>query len=156
MSRVLWSSDRPEFVEKVASLAGKTAYREPMQGVGTMMSDMPDAHAIAAALAYAKRSSTDIGPDVAYCWVVRTDAYKAKVVKMLAEALSQREFKTVAGWRHHAAEQAWNALVWDRAGSSPSGASRAYSKMLLVACGTLHNEAWDALSRAQSAYRSAA
>ena len=47
----LYSSDRPEFAERVARLAGQTTYRVPTEGRGTRTEQLPDAHAIATALA---------------------------------------------------------------------------------------------------------
>ena len=65
---LLWSTERADFVERVAKLAGGTTYRTPGAGRGTDLKALPDEHAIAAALAYARQGPNDIGPDVAYCW----------------------------------------------------------------------------------------
>lgn len=147
----MWGSDRPEFMERVASLAGGTTYRTP--GGGRSSGDsMPAVHAVAAALAFARQGDDDIGPDVAYCWVLRSDAYRNTVVRKLAVALRCHELRSVAEHRLHAAEQAWGAMVHDRAGTRPAGAPKAYDQMLLAACGTLHESAWNALARAERAY----
>ena len=147
----LWGSDRPEFIERVASLAGGTTYRTPSGGRSTGES-MPNVHAVAAALAFARQGRDDIGPDVAYCWVLRSDAYRNTVIRRLSVALQCHELRSVAAYRLHAAEQAWGAMIHDMAGTRPVSAPKAYDKMLLAACGTLHGSAWDALARAERAY----
>lgn len=156
MASVLWTDERPEFIERVAKLAGDTTYRTPSGGRGTKQDQLPDAHAIAAALAFGRNGPLDVGPDVAYCWVLQTDAYRNKVVRMLADALRCHEFRTVTALRLTAAEAAWSAMVWNRASSRPASAGRAYDRMLMVACETLHRAAWDALSQAERAYRAVA
>jgi hypothetical protein len=153
MGSALWSSERPEFVERVAKLAGGTTFRLPGGGHGTKADHLPDAHAIAAALAYGREGPADIGPDVAYCWVLQNDAYRHKVVPLLIEALRGHAFRSVMRYRKHAADAAWAAMIWNRAGTRPADAPPAYDRMLLVACATLERKAWDALAAAERAYR---
>lgn len=156
MASVLWSSDRPEFMERVAKLAGGTTWREPMGGGGGQSDHLPDAHAIAAALAFGRQGPQDPGPDVAYCWVLQSDAYRNKVVRMLSIALRCHEFRSVPEYRLAAAEAAWEATVWNRASARPASAPKAYDQMLLVACQTLYQSAWDALVEAERRYYRAA
>jgi hypothetical protein len=153
MGSALWSSERPEFVERVAKLAGGTTFRTPGGGHGTKQDQMPDTHAIAAALSFGRSGPEDVGPDVAYCWVLQSDAYRQKVVRMLAAALRCHEFRAVTTYRLVAAEAAWEAMVWNRSSARPSDAPRTYDRMLLTACGTLERAAWDALASAERAYR---
>src|SRR5690606_31516275 len=94
----LWSSDRPEFTERLAKLAGQTTYRTPNNGgTGKTADHLPDAHAIATALSFSRRGPDDVGPDVAYCWVLQTDAYRQKVVRKLSAALRCHEFRDARG-----------------------------------------------------------
>lgn len=155
----LWSTDRAEFAERVAKLAGGTTYRTPAAGRGTDIKPLPDEHAIAAALAYAKRGPQDIGPDVAYCWVLGTDAYRSKVTRQLAGALRCHNLRHVRAHLLAAAEAAWDTVVHDRrgAGSPPAGADpKGWDRALLAAIGTLHQSAWDSLAEAERRYSRAA
>ena len=149
----LWGTERPEFIERIGKLAGGTTYRTPSGGRGTKVQQVPDEHAIAAALAYGRQGPEDVGPDVAYCWVLQTDAYRNRTVRRLADALRCHEFRSVTQYRLLAAEAAWAAMVWNRASTRPADAPRAYDRMLLVACETLYRSAWDALAAAERAYR---
>lgn len=155
----LYSSDRPEFAERVARLAGQTTYRVPTEGRGTRMEQLPDAHAIAAALAFARQGPDDIGPDVAYAWVVQTDAGRERVTRKLSEAMRCKEFQNAGRHRLAAAEVAWEVMVHNRrpATAAPADCSPAtWDRMLLVALGTLHAKAWDALAEAERRYTRAA
>lgn len=155
MRSLMSLSDRPEFVERVAKLAGGTTYRVPVEGRGTKVAQLPDAHAIAAALAFARRGPDDIGPDIAYCWVLRTDAYRERVTRKLSVALRCHELRGADAHRLLASQAAWDALVWDRSSPRPANAAK-WDKMLLAAIGTLYNSAWDSLADAERAYSRAA
>jgi len=148
----LWSSDRPEFSERLARLAGGTTFREPAGARGTKQDQLPDEHAVAAALAFARRGPDDIGPDVAYCWVLQSDAYRERVVRKLSVALRCHESRGAAGLRLAAAEAAWSAMIWDRSTPRPASGGREYDTLLLAAVGTLHRSAWDALAEAERRY----
>lgn len=152
MSSALWTSDRPDFSERLARLAGKSTFREPAGARGTKQDQLPDEHAIAAALAFARRGPDDIGPDVAYCWVLQSDAYRETVVRKLSTALRCHEFRGVDGLRLAAAQAAWAAMIWNRATPRPANAAGAYDRLLLAAVGTLHQSAWDALAEAERRY----
>lgn len=153
MGSPLWSSDRPEFTERVAKLAGGTTYRVPMEGKGTKFDQLPDAHAIAAALSFARRGPQDIGPDVAYCWVLQNDSYRRKVVNLLGTALRCPEFRGMGRFRFQAANDAWEKIIWDRPVSRPPDAPRGYDELLLVAIGTMYQSAWDSLAEAERCYQ---
>lgn len=160
MGNLLWASDRPEFCERVAKLAGGTTYRVPVEGKGTKIAQLPDAHAIAAALAYSRRGASDIGPDVAYCLVLQSDAYRIKVCRMLAEALGSsmdgRELRHARKHVHAATGAAWDAVIHLRSGVSARRPHEcpqvAWDKMLLAAIAQLHDSAWDSLAEAERKY----
>jgi hypothetical protein len=148
-----WGNGRPEFVERIAKLAGGTTYRAPMEGGGTKEAQLPDVHAIAAALAFARRGPDDVGPDVAYCWVLQNNVYRRRTVLKLADALRCHEFRHVTTYRLQAAEAAWDAMIWNHMAKRPADARPAYDTMLMVACKTLHDAAWDSLAEAERRYR---
>lgn len=150
---LLYTSDRPDFIERLAKLAGGTTYRTPTEGRGTKQDQLPDAHAIATALAFARRGPDDIGPDVAYCWVLRCDSYRVRVVRKLSTALRCHEFRGAGAARIQAAEAAWEAMVWDRSSPKPAEPPRFWDSLLLTAIGVLHASAWDTLAEAERKYR---
>jgi hypothetical protein len=82
-----FSTVRAGFMERVAELAGGTTYRMPVGGQGTGGDRMPDAHAIAASLAYARRGPTDIGPDIAVAIATGSVAHRTRIVMELSAAL---------------------------------------------------------------------
>ena len=152
----LYSSDRPEFAERVARLAGQTTYRVPTEGRGTRMEQLPDAHAIAAALAFARQGPDDIGPDVAYCYVLQNDSYRAKVIRLLTDTLC-RQSGASRGDMAAAAGAAWDAMIWERSTPRPTNIDqRAWDVILLLACGVLNAAAWDSLAQAERCYTRAA
>jgi hypothetical protein len=153
MGSELWSHDRPAFMERVAALAGGTTYREPCGGHGTKLEYLPDAHAIATALAFARRGPQDIGPDVAYCWVLRNDAYRNRVVSLLSVALQCHELRGSDGYRTLGANAAWEAMIWDRVHDRPAGVTAAlWSRIVITAGEVMATSAWDSLARAERAY----
>ena len=155
MTDKLWGSDKPEFLERLAKLAGGTTYREPVGGLGTKHDHMPDSHAIAAALGFARRGPDDIGPDVAYCWAIQSDAYREKVTRKLCIAMHCHELRGTAKHRLAATRAAWDSMIHDRYGHArPAGcAELPWSKLLLTAIGTMQTSAWDTLADAELAYR---
>lgn len=155
MSGLLWSTDRPEFVERVASLAGGTTYREPVAGRGTKVGQLPDPHAIAAALAYARNDRDDIGPDVAYCWVLQNDAYRQRTTRQLAILLRSPRTRTLAKHRLLASEVAWEVMIHNRRAKVEQPADvtpRDWDALLLAAIGMLQAAAWEALETAERCY----
>ena len=156
MSGLLWSTDRPEFVERVAALAGGTTYRLPVAGRGTKTDQLPDAHAIAAALAYARTEPDDIGPDVAYCWVLQSDAYRQQTTRRLAILLRSPRTRTLATHRLLAADVAWEVMIHNRRTKVAQPADvmpRDWDALLLAAIGMLQAAAWEALDTAERCYR---
>lgn len=155
----LWSSDRPEFTERIAALAGGTTYRTPVAGRGTKQDQLPDEHAIATALAFSRRGPDDIGPDVAYCWALQTDAYRERVTRKMAVALSCHTLRNI---RPHLLELsciAWDTMIHERKGlgTPPAGVSSVpWGRGLLAALDVMHRSAWDALAEAERRYHRAA
>lgn len=155
----LWSNDRPEFLERLGSLAGKSTYRTPTAGKGTKIDQLPDEHAIAAALAFARRGREDIGPDVAYCWALQSDAYRERVTRKMAVALSCHELRSIRAHLLELSCIAWDTMIHDRTGLGvpPPGVPQVpWDRGLLAALGTLHTSAWDALAEAERRYHRAA
>lgn len=157
----LYSTDRPEFLERVAALAGKTTFRVPQGARSTKLDQLPDAHAIATALAFARnhKDPDDIGPDVAYCWATGTDAYRERVTRKLAVALRCHATRTHGAHRLAAANVAWDAIVHNRRPVNPPPAEVRLSdwdRLLLAGVATLQSLAWTALDDAERAYRASA
>ncbi len=156
---MLWNTDRPEFVERVARLAGRTAYRDPGNPRGTRQDQLPDEHAISTALAFARLDREDIGPDVAYCLATGSDAYRNKVCRQLAIDLRSHRTRTMAAHRLTAAEAAWSVVVHNkRASVQMPGDVRPddFDRLLLQAIAELYDSAWSALRRAETKYMAAA
>lgn len=154
---LLYSTDRPEFLERVAALAGKTSFRVPQGARGTKLDQLPDAHAIAAALAFA-RAVNGIGADIAYCWATGTDAYKERATRELSVALRCHATRTQASHRLAAAQIAWDVLIHNRRPTMarPSDVRQAdWDRLLLAAVASLQSLAWTALDDAERAYRKA-
>ena len=155
---VLYSTDRPEFLERVASLAGRTSYRVPEGARGTKQDQLPDAHAIAAALGFA-RATNGIGADIAYCWATGTDAYKERATRELSVALRCHATRTHGHQRLAAAQIAWDVLIHNRrptAGRPADVRQADWDRLLLAAIASLQSLAWTALDDAERAYRKSA
>lgn len=82
-----YTAERAGFAERAGKLAGSTTYREPVAGRTNKADHMPDAHAIAAAFAFARVGPKDIGPDIAVAIITGTTAHRVKIVRELASAL---------------------------------------------------------------------
>lgn len=82
-----YSAERAGYAERLARLAGGTTYREPMEGHATKSDNMPDVHAMAASLAFARRGEADIGPDVALAVILKEMTHREKVIFKLSKAL---------------------------------------------------------------------
>ena len=153
----LYSTDRPEFIERLAKLAGGTTWRQPLEGHGTKSDHLPDAHAIATALGFARKGADDVGPDVAYCLAVRSDSYRHKSVSTLVRVLTDGKQTRSSGDLYTAIDAAWDSVVWDRAKDRPPHIpEKAWDAALLVGIRVLHERAWDALAEAERRYRRAA
>lgn len=154
ISADIYSHDRATFRERIARLAGGTTYREPMEGHSTDPHRLTDLD-VAAALAFARQGASDIGPDVAYCMICQSDAYRPRIVRELALALAQSGgyyLRTARPYLLSIADQAFSVTVWQAPAARPEGCSeRAYSALLLAGVATLHSAADDAIRRAEQA-----
>lgn len=81
------SDDRIGFIERLGRLAGQTTYRVPVEGVGTRFSHLPESHALAAALSYARGKRWNPGPELAYAVATGIPHKRECVVDWLAEKL---------------------------------------------------------------------
>lgn len=81
------SDDRIGFIERLGRLAGQTTYRVPVEGVGTRFSHLPESHALAAALSYARGKRWNPGPELAYAVATGVFHKQLEVVEWLAEKL---------------------------------------------------------------------
>ena len=151
----VYSHDRATFRERIARLAGGTTYREPMEGHSTDPHRLTDLD-VAAALAFARRGSSYIGPDVAYCMICQSDAYRPRIVRELAIALSESGgyyLRKARPYLLHIADQAFSVAVWQARVTKPEGCSEsAYSALLLAGVATLQSVADDAIRRAERAF----
>lgn len=79
----------PSLWERLARLAGKTTYREPVGGRTTRTAVLPPEHELCVALGWARDRNDphDIGPDVAMDMATGGGRNMAPVVRLLAEAL---------------------------------------------------------------------
>jgi hypothetical protein len=156
-----FSHVRAGFLERIAKLAGGTTYREPIGSYGTGGDRMPDAHVIAAAMAYARRGPTDIGPDIAVAIATGSTAHRTRIVMELSAALLASTGKV--------GERTSNFLLMIAAhcylfvvtgtpqGQRPLGVSeRDYLLLRSIGEGILWQAAEAALARAKKAYRQAA
>ena len=82
-----YTAERAGFAERAGKLAGSTTYREPVAGRTNKADHMPDAHAIAAAFAFAKQHRHDIRPDIAVAVNTGCQLRKKEVVTALAASI---------------------------------------------------------------------
>ena len=156
----VFSTERAGFAERLARLAGGTTYREPMGGHGTKSDHIPDVHAMAASLAFARRGASDIGPDVAMAVICRKMAHRRRVVTELAAALlaqSGRVGERCADYLPQIAAACYSNVVTGEALERPEGPDdRDWEILSAMGTGLL----WDAVSvsvrRAEYAYRAEA
>lgn len=146
------SMNRDDFIERIAALAGQTTYRVPVGGRGTKLSHLPDAHAVATALSFARRNPEDIGPDIAYCWALGTDAYRERVTRRLSDALRHHRFRGAGSHRLAAVQWAWQAMIHGESHPRPAPHPPCWELMVLTALATLESEAWEALRNAENRY----
>lgn len=162
ISADLYTTKRADFRERIARLAGKSTYKIPTEGRSTAPLAMTD-HDIAAALAYARAGSNDIGPDIAYSIICQSDGYRIRIVRELAESLSFSGGHLLRGIRHHVlsiADAAYMAAVWLRRADVPAGlddrAVGRYMTAVGVGASVLLQQSDEAIYRAERAYRAAA
>lgn len=75
--------------ERLARLAGQTAYRMPVEGRSTRTPRLPPEHELCTALGWARRldDPNDIGPDVVFDMATGSGRHMVKVIQALAAAL---------------------------------------------------------------------
>lgn len=79
---------RPSYAERLAKLAGTIGQLSVSTGGGKPQ-QLPDAHALAASLAMARRGSRDIGPEIAAAIYCGTDLWRPRIVAELVSAWMQ-------------------------------------------------------------------
>lgn len=152
---------RAGFAERVAKMAGGTTYREPVGSFGSSADHLPDAHAIAAAMAYARRGQTDIGPDIAVAIATGSIAHRTKIVMELSAALlasTGRVGERAVNYLLTISAHCYLFVVTGKPqGPRPLGvADRDYIILRSLGEGILWQAAESALERAQKAYRKVA
>ena len=83
----VFTHERPGFAERLAKLAGTIGQMSVSTGGQTK--HIPDAHALAASLAMARRGSRDIGPEIAAAIYCGTDLWRPRIVSELVSAWVQ-------------------------------------------------------------------
>ncbi|MFC4729110.1 hypothetical protein [Coralloluteibacterium thermophilus] len=155
-----YSNERAGFRERLARMAGRTAWREPLQGHGTAGDTVPDEHALAASLAFARRHDGDIGPDIAFAMVTQSDYRRARIVSELTAALLAATGRVGERCRDYLPQvcgQAYIAVVLGREAQRPDGVSEHDWRFLVaIGEGVLLHAADSAIRRAAACYRAAA
>lgn len=107
--------EMPDFMERLAVLAGKCGYRLPVEGRNSSMRDIPSEHAIAMALAYGRCGVNDIGPDMAFDMATNSRRYRHIVVRCVAEAIrANRKSRPISRnlpWVHLACFEAYAEIM---------------------------------------------
>jgi hypothetical protein len=80
-------SDPRTFEERLAKLTGESTYRMPVEGRSTRSAQVPPAHQLAQALAYARLGANDVGPDVLFDIVTGRTTYAQRCVRLVAQAM---------------------------------------------------------------------
>jgi hypothetical protein len=156
-----FSTARAGFAERVAKMAGGTTYREPVGSFGSSADHLPDAHAVAAAMAYARRGPNDIGPDIAVAIATGTPAHRSRIVLELSAALlacTGRVGERATNFLLMIAAHCYLYVVTGKPqGPRPLGVSeRDYTLLRSMGEGILWQAAESALTRAKKAYMQAA
>lgn len=149
----------PSFRERVHSLAGKTTYREPMEGHSTAASQIPSDHMIAAALSFGRRDRDDIGPDIAFDIATGRHGHYRQVCAWLGRHIASdraAEIVRLRPWTAHVATAAYNAVVsgWQVPHAPAGVAEKDWGGAVLLACMLLQYSADDALALAARRNRS--
>ena len=145
-----------DFLERISTISGKTTYRTPNEGRSTAPLAMTDCD-IASSLAYARKGSSDIGPDIAYAIACQSDAYRPRIVADMARAVAATQGHGIRHMRNHTlaiADAAYGLLVWKNKPAPPNGVTDKDRYLgLVAACAAIMDEmAWEAVRRAARAY----
>lgn len=80
------TTDR-DFLERLGRLAGQTTYRVPVEGIGTRFSHLPESHALAAALSFARGKRWNPGPELLYAVATGVPHRSEEVVSWLIQKM---------------------------------------------------------------------
>ena len=146
---------RPDFAERLGKLCGQIAGWQLTPGSGSGTAHLPDANALAMALAFARRGPRDIGPEIVVAIYTGFDGWRPRIVAELASALLQTsklaqrheahilaisrcayesalrgvQFKPPKGCHpgsYRALHREASAVLWNAANNTLSHAARAY------------------------------
>lgn len=151
----VYSYERSSFCERIAALAGRTTYRVPVGGRSTagVMTEQD----VAAALAYARRGASDIGPDIALAMVCQTPHRAEQVIAATTRQLLADGGHLIRGMRQMApdiAQQAYRRVVWMTPPTPAAGpAEWRWLRLWAGAAAWLAEQASGAVWRAERAYR---
>jgi hypothetical protein len=154
-----WTHERATFRERIARLAGKTSWREPVAGYTNKTGELGEEQQIAMALAFARDGADDIGPEVAYCLICETRRGKPDVLHKVTQALRKQFPKADA--RPLMTRQAVNqAFEWAVFGIEPDPEERPKAGMapetfwglVLVSRGVIIRAGEEAIYRAERAF----
>lgn len=158
MASETYTHERASFVERIQRLAGTSTWREPMQGSGTTGDSMPDAHALAAAMAWTGKDGLGIGHRVAYAIYLGSLHWQDEIVRAVAEQLQSLEARMrrrdgKAPISRFAAIAAYLSVC--RGVETPKPAESDSTWFLLVRVGErwMLSQAEEALDVAEAAYR---
>lgn len=157
MADETFTHERASFVERIQRLAGTSTWREPMQGSGSSADTMPDAHALAAAMAWTGKDA-GIGHRVAYAIYLGSMHWQDEIVREVAEQLATLERRIrrrdgKAPISRFAAIASYLSVC--RGVDTPKPAESDSTWFLLVRVGErwLLSQAEEALDVAEAAYR---
>lgn len=158
-----YSAERAGFAERLGRLAGETTYRVPVEGRSTRHASVPEPHALATALAYARRSRDDVGPDMAYDMVLGRATYRVRIVRSVAAAMmsyrgqGSRCIARWPQWVNQACHIAYGELLGFRAVRGPLAVpDDDWSMLVESAKRIMLILADDAVAHAERAYHCAA
>lgn len=150
---------RPSFRERVHMLAGRSTYREPIEGRSYDPKPIPADHMVAAALAFGRVNAADVGPDIAFDMATGRPGHYRQVCAWLGSTLAseaQHRAGRMASVRRcapisgHYAMWAYNVVVqgWQPPPAPEGISDKDHGETLLFACLLLEQAAEDALSLA--------
>lgn len=87
----IYSHERASLREHLEQLNGRTTWREPHGSPGTRSDTVPHEHTLAAALAFARDTSTandDVGPDILECLIYRRPVHVDRIVTAMVRAVT--------------------------------------------------------------------
>ena len=156
-----WTHERATFRERIARLAGRTSWREPVAGYTNKAGELGEEQQIAMALAFARDQDDplDIGPEVAYCLVCESRGGKPDVLDKVTQAM--RLVSRAADARPLMTRSAVNAAFeWAIFGEEPDPADvpkagmtpATYRGLILVARGAIIRAGEEAIYRAERAF----